>query len=137
MKTDQIPRTGDVPLEIRGHVLAHITTKEPAGEGRFRWHELTLYDLGGERYAVHVTYRSEFLRRGSTVEPSYDWGQVLDGPEALIDWLQKLRESRPVLGWPTGEHYAERQKRLLKDLRLRYERAVTLLLKPLGTEVVA
>lgn len=136
MDRHTVPRTGDIPLEFTGRIVSRASTKEPVGEGRFRWHELTLFDLGEERYAVHVWYRSDFLRKNGVHEAPYHWGQVVDGIEALRDWLHGLNESRPVVGYPPGDHFAAKQKRLLLGLRLRYEQAISNLLSPLGTEVV-
>jgi hypothetical protein len=88
-----------------------------------------LYRAAGG-YVVAIAYRTR-------------WQGELDRDEAhtaarAVDVEKILRDYDPaghVSGFPAGEHYAEKQRRLLSDIRARYEDQISSLLEKLPSDL--
>lgn len=120
--TIRLPRTGDADVTFTGHQIAGA---EPAGRPN-RWHELRLYAVEGDGYALAVQYRTQW--QGELGRDDV----YLIGADRSDEVTRTLREHDPiaaVAGFPPGEQFAEKQARLKADLRQRYEAQVSELLR--------
>jgi len=118
----RLPRTGDADVTFTGRQIAEA---DPAGDPN-RWHELRLYAVEGDGYALAIQYRTRWqgeLGRDDVYLISAERGDEV---------ARTLREHDPVAavaGFPPGEQFAEKQARLLADLRQRYDVQVSELLR--------
>jgi hypothetical protein len=121
MTVDEItlPRSGAAPLRFRGELLAESDGERRSGREQTRWHELAVYRTAGDRYVVRITYRTRYQG-----EPDVDVALVTDAA-GVAAALESHDPCAAAVGYPPGEHYAERQRRLLEDLRRRYAAQVS------------
>ena len=124
-----IQRTGDRPLEIDASTLATATTRAPRADTR--WHDLTVYRTAAGAYVAAVTYRSRWEG-----EVDHHAAEVCADSAAVADWLRAYDPTAYLLGLPPGDHYRERAERMQRELRLRYEAAVSEVLAALEPERV-
>lgn len=110
-------RTGKPPLRFQGELLAE---EEGDGRDRTRWHSLRVYRTAGGRYVLHIEYTTRFQG-----ESDYCAAWVLEDAVAVGKKLTEYDPTAHVAGFPPGEHYAEKQARLLADIRRRYEAQVS------------
>jgi hypothetical protein len=124
-----IRRTGREALRLTGYGLAAQTSsRTTSGPRQNRWHELEWWShdaaLSGpeQRHCLVVRYCTQWQG-----ELGHDDARIL----LRRDLERVLREIDPcahVTGYPVGEHYVEKQRRLLADIRAGYEHAVSDLL---------
>ena len=115
-----LQRTGNSPLTFTGELLASANGERQAGKEQNRWHEVAVYRTGGGRYVVSVHYRTRW-------QGELDHGQA-EVAETAAEAAAVLRDYDPcgrVQGYPAGDHYAEKQSRLMADLRARYDTLVS------------
>lgn len=110
-----VPRSGNAPLEFEGELLCLSEGRLRNGQPNSHWHAITIYGVGGTHYVLHIGYRS--LRRG---EEPRDVALVLDGPAAVAQALKDYAPELDVQGYPPGLAYADKQARLLSDIRRRW-----------------
>jgi hypothetical protein len=122
MSTHILQRTGNTSLKFDGELIAD-SRPAPAsgkkGKDSKRWHELAIYKTTSGKFVLAVTYRSEW--KG---EQSHYSAEILTDVASVV---AAIREYDPVLyvqGFPPGEAYAERQKRLLAEIRQRFDAQV-------------
>lgn len=115
-----IDRTGKPPLVFEGEVIAEVDGKWTNGRENNRWHALTLYRTAGRRYVLHVAYRTQWQG-----ELDHDVAEVATAPRDLATWVRTVDPLEAVKGYPTSEAYAEKQRRLEADMRLRFDRLAT------------
>lgn len=119
-----VSRDNDSPLRFRGITLAKGDSKWPGKRGDpERWHEATIYLTSGGAYVVSAALRTVW--RGE-MDACYAW--VCDSPNSVI---RTLRECDPIpsgIGYPPGDHYSQKQQRLVDDLRGRWGRLIGQLL---------
>jgi hypothetical protein len=125
-----IPRTGLPALRLEGYGLAAAETSErPAGLLGLRYHEIEWWShdvqLPGpeQRHCLVVRYRSKWEG-----ELGHDQAHLLLRRD-LEQVLRSIDPTEHVQGFPEGEHYAQKQRRLLQTIRLGYEHAVSRLLE--------
>lgn len=127
----RIERTGDSPLAFRGRLLSQASSERPVNGGALqnRWHEGAVYAVSsrsglGGGYVVHVRYVTRWQG-----ESDRSWAALCTDAQAARRVL--LTEYQPlehVRGYPSSEHYAERQARLEREIRGGYEQLVSELL---------
>lgn len=101
-----LARHGAAPLKIAGELLAEI---DQEGDRRNRWYVLRVY-RAGEQFAAAVEYHTRWQG-----ESDVAWAWL--GTAAEI--RRALQEHDPIparIGFPAGESYAERQRKLLAEL---------------------
>ena len=115
-----LPRTGSAAITFRGRLLAH---SQP-GEDVVRWHVLQLYAIEGGGYVIAIVYGTRW-RKELGREDVYVVG---DDPSAVTRALELHDPTAAVQGYPPDARYAEKQRRLLRDIRARYQVQVSDLL---------
>ena len=120
-----LKRTGYAPLRFSGELIAEASTRSHDGPGQNRWHELGLWRTAGGGYVAGCVYRTQWQG-----ERDHYWAAATDRPENVPLLLAEIAAEleTPVAGYPAGEAYAERQTRMLADLRGRFDAAVSDLL---------
>ena len=119
-----LPRSGKPPLRFQGEVLAESDGQRQAGRDWTRWHELTVYRTTVGKYVVHVAYRTRYQG-----ELEHDLATVADDPAAVGKILTDYDPASVVRGFPPHESYADRQAKLLAEVRARYAAQVSDLLQ--------
>lgn len=122
MKEVKLKRTGDAPVCFLGEVIA---AKYSAIADRKQ--TITIYRVVQNRFAVSVDY--------STKWPSEHDRHTVVVCKTSDEARKFLRDHDPVppnIGYPPGEKYAERQSRLIADLRGAYARLVSEVLESAG-----
>ena len=123
MTEHTLPRTGKPPLHFRGELVAESDGERQAGRDWSRWHELAVYRTEGGQYVVRIAYRTRYQGElewdGAWVIPE-DRAGVADAAALVAERFSSHDPGAVVKGYPPGEIYAERQARLLEDVRSRY-----------------
>lgn len=83
-----------------------------------RWHEIEIF-REGKVYQVTVRYRTQ-----KTNEEPWERRLATMIPDRVTAFLQSIKPHQGVIGWPDLPHYAERNVRLYKRMRLYWEEAV-------------
>ena len=109
--------TGGPDMVFQGRLLA---SHDGSGSGVNRWHDIALYVTSDERYTVSISYRT--LWEG---ELDHHAAYSATDEAGVIDALRQYDPVAMVRGYPPGEQYAEKQRRLMEDLRRRYAAAVS------------
>jgi hypothetical protein len=129
-----LPRSGDAPLTFLGELLAESDGSGQCGRTNNRWYELEIYRVAGERcgagdYVVSIGYRTRWQG-----ELDHFQAESCDSPAEVRAALREYDLVAHVGGYPPGEQYADRQARLLADLRTRYAAQVSAILGDAGDE---
>lgn len=115
-----LPRSGLPPLRFRGEKIAFSDGSPAAGRERSRWHELAVYRAAAGGYVAAVRYRTawdgEQDRRDAYAAAT---------PGELARLLAAHDPCAAVAGYPAGGQFADKQARLLADVRARYEAQVS------------
>lgn len=119
-----LPRSGMAPLMFRGVLLAESDGQRQAGREQNRWHELAVYVTEAGSYVVRIAYRTRWEG-----ELDRDSAEVVEDAAGVGYTLQDYDPCARVQGYPVGDAYAERQARLMADVRRRYESQVSDLLR--------
>jgi hypothetical protein len=119
----RLPRSGDAPLLVTGELVAESDGERIAGKEQNRWHELAVYHLEDGRYALAVNYRTRWQG-----ELGHDLAVIVPDAAGVRRALKEYSPLAQLVGFPAGEHYAERQARLEADIRRRYDAQVSDLL---------
>jgi hypothetical protein len=113
-------RSGQPALRFQGELLAESDGAWHAGREQNRYHELAVYRTAGGKYVVAVGYRTRW--QGET---DHDSAEIVDAPTNVAGVLRDYDPTGHVGGFPAGPAYAEKQARLLADLRRRYDDQVS------------
>jgi hypothetical protein len=138
-----IPRTGMPSLHLVGWTqVASVTSRTAEGPRSSRWHELELWCFQRGRPVEPPTCDDSELAVGAlcvAIHYRTTWAGELDHHAAFTRDVSQvaaaLRDHDPcanVMGYPPGAQFAERQARLLRELRAGYEHAVSRLLEAAG-----
>lgn len=114
-----LPRSGRAPLRFRGELLAESDGERQAGREQSRWHELAVYRTDGGVFVVRIAYRTRWEG-----ELHRDEAEAATAAEVAAV-LRHYNPAAPVQGYPPGDAYAERQARLVANVRRRYESQVS------------
>ena len=134
MQTFTLTRTGDRPLEFKGETLAAATSEGSSGPAETRWHDITLYNTETGSIICAITYHTRW-----DGEASHYSVQVCIDTQDVAGWLRSYDPLAYLIGPPSGgpgSPQEQRQERLRKDLRLRYENVVSGVLGHLEPERV-
>lgn len=123
-----LKRTGDRALSFDGEILATASTRGEKSAAN-RWHEVAVYETKGGAIVVAIQYRTQWEG-----EVSHDYAEQVATVEAAVTALRGYDPCAYLLGYPLGEHYAQKQERLRAELRLRYEHAISEVLSALEPE---
>lgn len=126
MATHTIPRTGNAPLKFDGELVAMSVPAaelEKKGKDAKRWHELSLFRTSTGKYVLVISYRVEW--KG---EFDHYYAEVIPDIQSTIRAIQVYDPVAHVIGYPPGQQYAEKQARLLTELRQRFATQVSELL---------
>lgn len=126
-ETFTLPRTGDLPLRFEGEFLAESSSHRHQGPGQNRWHELAIYRTAAGTYVLAITYRSCWQG-----EDDHHWVEHAGSIPAVRDALVGYPVVPPGIGYPPGPAYAEKQARMVEDLRRRYDQAMSALFQEAG-----
>lgn len=128
MQTYSVPRTGDAPLRFRGEQIAEASS---SGQGfrQNRWHELALYKLE-EGYVVVIGFRTNWQGEGGA-----DLAQRCTDFRELRGVLTAYDPTADYDGFPAGDHYQDKQRRLDSEIKRGYDHAVSELLSEFPEEI--
>jgi hypothetical protein len=115
-----LPRTGQAPLTFSGELLADTDGERQGGKEQNRWHELAVYRTAGGKYVIAIRYRTRWQG-----ELDHDTAQIVAAPAGVATELMAYDPCAAVQGFPAGAGYADRQERLLLDIRRRYDAQVS------------
>lgn len=116
MESITIKRTGEPPLTFRGKSVTEEVGGWQAGKEVNRWYDLTIYTTDNKgRYVAVISYQTQWQgedgRQDATV-----------GSAANVKaWLGQYDPNKHVAGFPGGEHYQDRQEKLLRGLRNQFD----------------
>jgi len=119
-----LPRSGQAPLTFTGQQLAESDGERQSGKEHNRWHELAVWRTTGGKYVVQIAYRTKWQG-----ELDHDAAVIVDQAKDVISVLTGHDPVAHVGGYPIGAAYAERQSRLLADIRARYDSQVSAILE--------
>jgi len=115
-----LDRSGDRQLKFRGRRVGAASSRQQSGSLQNRWHELAIYRTDRGRYVVAVAYRTSWQG-----ESSRDYAEPIATAQAAASCLREYDPRADVAGYPAGPQYAERQRRLLSEIEVGYESAVS------------
>lgn len=121
------PRTGQPALQCTGTLLARATSKREKGNLSRYWHELTLVRAASNKLVLAVSYRSDWPQ-----ETPQDDAFVLDDLIAVPPALAAYEPLDGVAGYPEGEQFEARQRKLEGEIWTGYYAAVARLLAEAG-----
>lgn len=127
----RIPRTGNVPLAFTGRLLARAGSGRENGRDLTRWHELAVYETSGGQFVAHREWNTRYEG-----EPCVSEADVFASLEGAVNFLRDCDPCQYLRGFPRGEHYREKQRRLEDEIRLRYLALVGEVLERAGAEEV-
>lgn len=129
METFKLNRSGKSPLKFNGEL---ITESSSSGHNSTRWHEVSVYKTDSKKWVVAV----EFVSRWQG-EMSKDTVEYFDNPQDIAEYLEKFDCFDGLLGFPASEHYADKQAKLEKDIKTRWDALVSEILSEIpGSEEV-
>jgi len=131
-----LDRTGDRPLAFSGKEVADATSKLDTDPGNRHWHDITVYKLAGKTtgFIVAVAYHTDW-----ETETDHHCAEVCADVKAVAEFLRAYDPLAWFIGPPKGgpgSPQEQRRERLTRDLRLRYEDAVSEALDNLEPERV-
>jgi len=127
--TIRLVRTGSADVTFTGRELAR---SDGSGADRTRWHELSLYAMDPQGYALSIRYRTQWEG-----EHGRDEVCLVGTADDVVSAVEDHDPTAAVTGYPPGEQYAAKQARLLADIRSRYEHQVSDLLRQADITVEA
>lgn len=120
MESITLARTGRAPLAFTGELLAESDGERQAGREQNRWHDLAVYRTESGRYVARVGYRTKWEGELDRADAA-----TLETPAEVAAWFTAHDPAAAVKGFPSGAAYAERQAKLLADVRGRYQAQVS------------
>lgn len=117
-------RTGERPLRFQGERIAEAGGSHQFGRDQNRWHDIAVYLTSGGKFVVHVEYCTRWQG-----EADHSHVEICDQPDAVAAVLRNYNPLELVAGFPADDRYAERQARLFRDIRLRYDSLVSEVLR--------
>ena len=118
-----VPRTGQGPLAFSGRLLAQALGERQLGIEQTRYHEIAIYETDGGKFVVQITYRSKW--EGETDHYVADF---FTDPADVVAELTRYDPAKYVQGYPLGQNFADKQARLLRDIKARYQALVSAVL---------
>lgn len=119
----RLPKTGSADVTFTGREIAR---SDGSGPEHARWHELTVYAMEPQGYALSIRYHTNWQGEQGRDDVLVS---LADQTEIVTELLARHDPIAAVQGYPSGEQYAEKQRRLLDDIRSRYDHQVSELLR--------
>lgn len=120
MQSYTLARTGKEPIRFTGTMLAAVDNKtDRKGKERSRYTTITIYHTDKGRYVVHIEYTSNWK-----TEAGHSQADAVDDPKLIPAILTDFDVLDYVEGYPVGERFQERQRRLLKAIDTSYKEMV-------------
>lgn len=114
-----LTRTGKPPVRFDGELIAESEGRLVGSRDQTRYHDLRVYRTAAGRWVGQVEYHTRWEgEQGRTTV------YVCDTPSSLAESLTDHPLPEAV-GYPEGEAYAEKQRRLLADLRARLDAQIS------------
>lgn len=133
MEEITITRTGDRPLVFTGETLATASSKYDHNANR--WHEIAVHTCAmmsgyvGLVYVVVVEWRTTWQG-----ENDHTSAVVLTSENEAVEYLRGIDPLEYLVGFPPGLNYADKQRRVEREIKSRWLRALTEVLGALGPE---
>lgn len=125
MDTIIFPRSGNIPLEFTGEIIFAQSTNT-GKKNCTRYHELQLARTNvPEMWVASISFCG--LGDG---DYDYDWVKA-GTAEEIAAWVSGFDPNCVLIGFPVGEKFAEKQRRLELDIALRFREKASLLLAEL------
>lgn len=119
-----ITRTGHPPLLFNGELIASVTGDVPSKRERpgtrKRFHTIAVYRTDGGKYVVNIGYQSTWETESNNYQAF-----IVEKPGDVYSVLKSYNPLSPVIGFPPGESYVEKQARLMKEIKMRWENMVS------------
>ena len=109
-----LARTGDVPVEFDGRLLA--IDKSFSEDDLDRGYELSIYQANDGRWIAQLRFFSRWRSESNTSRVIVD--KTVGG---LAFELKQLDPLRDVVGYPPGKQFEEKHARLLDALEAQYD----------------
>jgi len=119
-----LPRSGNAPLAFIGKVIARADGSDVPGDKPIRWHELTIFETDDDMLVVSISYKTDWQGELNWLDAWF-----VEDMEKAVEAFRQHNPTEHVKGFPPSHHYAERQLRLLTDIRERYAALVSEVLK--------
>ena len=133
--TYTLTRTGDRPLAFEGQRVASASSEGADGPANLRWHEVSLYNLNdSQELVLAISYHTKWAG-----ESDHHTAYVCQDAQDAAGWLRSYDPLAYLIGPPSGgpgSPQEQRQARLQRDLRLRYDNVVSDVLSHLEPERV-
>lgn len=120
LSTFTLPRTGQPPLKFTGSIIAETSGEIVNGHEQLRYHDIGIYRTVAGKYVTEINYYSSWRN-----ETGYDDVAIWDSTSEVAAALRNYDPVCYVQGWPPGKQFDDRQRRLLVDLRSRFNRQVS------------
>lgn len=114
-----LQRTGLPQLCFCGVQIAESRGRHQWERSHARWYDLRVYRTSGGKFVVASEYHTNHR------EPEFVYAVVVPNVNGVVEQLLAYDPVLSVRGYPAGERYAERQARLLDNVRLRYQSQVS------------
>lgn len=124
MDTIIFDRSGNIPLEFIGEIVFAQSTNT-GKKNCTRYHELRL----ARTESLHWVAAISFIGLGDG-DYDYDWAKV-GTAEEIAAWISGFDPNCVLIGFPPGEKFAEKQRRLEMDIALRFREKASLMLAEL------
>lgn len=124
MDTIIFDRSGNIPLEFIGEIVFAQSTNT-GKKNCTRYHELRLARTNDSNWVAAIAFRG--LGDG---DYDYDWAKA-GTAEEIAAWVSEFDPNCVLIGFPAGEKFAEKQRRLKLDIELRFKEKASLLLAEL------
>jgi hypothetical protein len=118
-----LTRTGYAPLAFDGEIIAEGSTKTVEGFGQNRWYECRVYRATTGEYVIEIVYSTQWQG-----EQDYHCAEARANASNIEMVLREFQCDHYVQGYPPGDHYADKQGRLVQYLQQRYESLVSKIL---------
>lgn len=122
MERITLRRTGSHPLTFLGDQLAEVSGFRFGDREQSRWHELALYRTESGRHVLSIGFRTRWQG-----EVDHDEAHHADTSAEVLNQLTAYDPLAHIAGYPPGEAYIEKQRRLEDDICRRWNATITAL----------
>lgn len=124
-------RTGDRPLAFDGKILVSESFDPGKEEPKGRQYTIKIARTDGGQYVAQVVYKTEWKQ-----ESDFSYAFQGDDPEEIVIILQGFDPMKPVVGFPPGKPFEERQRRLEQILKIRWDELLSKVFAVFGPEKI-
>jgi len=115
-----LERTGMPGLKFQGTLLATAVSRRSSGAAQNRWHVIDAYRTNGGSVVLSIQFCTVWQG-----ESNHCFAIACDTPEDATLALTRYSPLSHWVGFPAGEHYAEKQKRIEYEIESAYRSAIT------------